>query len=79
MGHMVAGLVVDTGRIDLTPFEMEYFWTLQRGEGIDIGMILVLIQIHTMIVMSIILIGGVIGGIFQMNLGKKSHLLSTGK
>ena len=76
---MAASLVVDTGRVDLTPSKMVDFWKLWRGEGIDTSMILVLIQIGTMIFINIILTKGVIGGIFWMNLGKKSHLLLMGK
>lgn len=57
MGYMVAGLIVDIGQIDLIPYYMVYFWTLQRVEGIDTGMILVLIQIGTMIVIGITLTG----------------------
>ncbi len=54
--HMVAGLVVDTSQIDLTPSNMVYYWTLRKGEGIYIGMVLVLIQIGTMIIIVIILL-----------------------
>jgi len=58
---------------------MVHFLTLWRGEGIETCMILVLIQIGIMIVIDIILTGGVIGGISQMNLRKRSHLLLMGK
>jgi len=60
MGHMVVGHMVVIGRIEMTRLEMADCWTLWRREGIDIGIILVLIQICTMIVIVIILTRGVI-------------------
>ena len=73
MGHMAVGLMVVTYQIEMTQFKMTYCWTLWIGEGIDTGMILVLIQVSTMIVISIILRGGVIGDICEMSLRKKGH------
>lgn len=63
MRHMVVGCMVVIGYIEMTRLEMTYYWTLQIRGWIDTSIILVLIQIGTMIMIIIILIG-VIGGIF---------------
>lgn len=55
MGHTVVDFMVVIDQIEMTQLEMEDFWTLRRGGGIDTGMILVLIQIGTMIFIGIIL------------------------
>jgi len=43
MGHIVVDHMVVTDKIDMTQLETTYFWTLQIGEGINIGIILVMI------------------------------------
>jgi len=75
MGHMAVDYMVVTDQIERTQTEMADCWTLRRGEGIDMGMTLVLIQTSTMIVIDIILRRGVIGDTFRMSLRKKSHLV----
>ena len=74
MGHMDVACMVVIDQIERTQSEMADYWTLRRGEGTEIGMIIVLIQIDTMIIIGIILTRGVIGDFFQMSLRKKSHL-----
>lgn len=74
MGHMVVYRMVVIDQIEMTWLEMEDCWKLRIGEGIDIGIILVMIQIGTMIIFDIILTRGVTRGIFQMSLRKKMHL-----
>jgi len=73
VGHMVVGCMVVTNQIEMINSEMAYFWTLQKGEGINICKTLVLIQISTMIVIGIVLTGGVIRDTFLMSLRKRSH------
>ena len=75
MGHMAVDPMAVTDQIEMIQSKMANCWTLWRGEGIDIGMTLVLIQISTMIVTVIILTRGVIGDTFQMSLRKEIHLL----
>jgi len=50
MGHMVVDRMVVTGHIEMTQLEMEDCWTLRIGEGINICIILVPIQIGSMII-----------------------------
>jgi len=75
MGHTIVDCMVVIDQIEMIQLEMADCWTLQRGEGIDIGIILVLIQIDTMIIISIILIGGMIGDTCRINLRRESHLI----
>jgi len=70
MGHMLVDHMAVTNQIDMTQSEMADCWTLQRGEGIDTCMILILIQIGTMIITIIILTRGMIGDTFWMLLYK---------
>jgi len=50
MGHMAVGILVDTGRIDLTRSEMAGCCILQIGEVIDTDTIPFLVLIHIKIV-----------------------------
>ena len=79
MGHMVVGLMLATGQIEMTQLEMVGAWILSIGEVMDTGTILVLVLTGIMIVIIIILIGGVIGDICQMSLRKQSHIHLMGK
>ena len=74
MEHMVVGLMVVTGQIEMTQLETIDFWTLWIGEGIDTGIILFLIHIGIMIVIVIILPGGVVGNTCWISLRKKIKL-----
>ena len=65
MGHMTTYYMEVTDQIKRTQSEKEYCWTLQRGEGTNTHMILVLNQIGAMMVIGVILIGGVIRIIFH--------------
>ena len=75
MGHMSIDHMDVIDQIEVKQYEMADRWTLWRGEGRDIGTILVLIHIGTMIIIGIILTKGVIGDTFQMSLRKKSQLI----
>ena len=74
MGHMVVGLLVDIGKIDLTRLEMAGCWTLRIGEVTCTYITLVLVLIGIIIVVVIILTIGVIGDTFHMSLRNQIHL-----
>ena len=64
MEHTVAGHMVGTGWMEMTRLEMAGSWIHQIDEVVDKGFTLVLVQTCIMVIISIILISGVIGGIF---------------
>lgn len=74
MEHMVARLMVGTGRIEITRLEMEGSWIHLVDEAMDMEFTLVLVQTTTMVIISIILTGGVIGDICWMSSRNQSHL-----
>ena len=79
MRHMVVGLMVfigqiEIGRIEMTQSEMACCWKLWIGEVLDTGITLVLILIDIMIVIIIIHSEGIIGDIFWMISRRQSHL-----
>ena len=79
MLHMVVGILVGIGQIEMTQSDMEISWIIQIGEVMDIGTILLLVLSGIMVIIVIILIGGVIGDIFWMSSRKKRHIHSMGK
>ena len=74
MGHMITGLIVDIGQIDLTLLEMVGCWTLRIGGVTDTGITLVLVLIDIMIIIIIVCIRGMIGDTFRMSSRRQSHL-----
>lgn len=75
MGYMLIDLMVVTCRIGMTRLEMAGSWIFQIREVMDIGTILVLVLIGTMIIIVIIFTGGVKSDICRMSLRNISHLL----
>ena len=67
MGNMAVGLMVVTGRLEMTCLEIAGRWMLHIGELMDTSIILFLVLTGIMITVVIILIRGVIGDNFHMN------------
>lgn len=61
MGNMVEGFMVGICQTWMTQPEMEGSWIHLKGEAMDMGFILVLVQIGIMVIITIILTRGVRG------------------
>jgi len=59
MEHMVVGLMVSIGKIDMTKSEMAISWIHLIDKAVDMGLTLVLVQTGIMVIIVIILMGEV--------------------
>jgi len=64
MDHMVVGVMVGIGRTEMILSDMVGYWIHLINEAVDIGFTLVLVQKGIIVIITIILIGGVVGDIF---------------
>lgn len=74
MEPMVANIMRDIGQTWMIPSSMTDSWRSLIREAMYIGIILVLIQTSTMVIIIVIHIGGVTGDICRISSRNPSHL-----